>query len=473
MIHVQSLLGCLALTLVLQGGEPAAPRPLLARMAEEALTRGQAHSMLTELCTRAPKRLSGSPGAAAAVAWAEARMRTIGFDEVRLEPCKVPRWERGSIERLTLTSSGAAVGERLSICALGGSPATPKGGIEAEVIEVQGLEQLAALGEAARGKAVFFNRPMDPTLADPFAAYGGAVDQRSRGAVAAAQAGAVFAIVRSMTLSLDDHPHTGSMRSAPEPCVPAAAISTLGAARLSDLLAREKSVRVRLELDCRFLPDVESFNVVGELRGASLPDEFVTVGGHLDAWDLAEGAHDNGAGCVQALEVARIWRALELRPRRSLRVVLWMNEENGSRGSLAFRDARAKTIDKQVFALETDRGGFAPRAFVANSTGASLDRLRELVAPLAAFGVRGVDHSTGVGADVAALAQLGVPCAGFVPEGSRYFDVHHSALDTLDSVHPRELELGALCLAWLCHAVADQEHNLERIPTAASGVKPH
>ncbi|MEO6709293.1 MAG: M20/M25/M40 family metallo-hydrolase [Planctomycetota bacterium] len=431
-------------------------------LAREALGNPGAPGMLAKLCATAPKRLSGSADAARAVEWGRQTMVSIGLENVKLEPCMVPHWERGTVERLTLVGSGKTETENLRICALGGSPPTATGGVEAEVVMVRSLEELTALGEKARGKAVFFNRPMDPSLPNPFSAYGGAVDQRGGAGTAAFQTGAVCAIVRSMTLALDDNPHTGSMRFVKDATAPSAAISTKGAERLASLLQAGGSVRIKLELDCRWLADEPSANVVGEIVGREKPDEVVVVGGHLDAWDLAQGAHDDGAGVVQALEVARLVKALGWQPRRTLRVVLWMNEENGWRGAAAYRDAHKDAMGKHVFALESDRGGFAPRAFESDSNGASLAKLVALCEPLKPYGIESVSHAAEVGVDVSALQQLGVPCAGFVPDAARYFDFHHSGLDTFANVHPRELELGALCMAALCFGVAEMETSLER-----------
>lgn len=468
-MHAQALrlafLGLFALSpLALLQDTKKAPPTQLDLLAKEALEHPGAHAMLTKLCSVAPKRLSGSKGAADAVQWARETMNSIGLENVRAEPCMVPHWERGKVERLTLLHPEGDPKFPLSVCALGGSPPTPAGGIEAEVLMVKSLEELAKQGDKARGKAIFFDRPMDPTLGDPFAAYGGAVDQRGGGSVAAFKAGAACAIVRSMTMALDDHPHTGWMRYEKDACVPTVAISTVGARALESLLELDVPVRVKLELDCHWLADEPSFNVVGEITGRELPKEIVVVGGHLDAWDLAEGAHDDGAGCVQALEVARLVRALKIQPRRSLRVVLWMNEENGGRGAAAYRDAHREEMNSHVFALESDRGGFAPRAFESCCTGASLDVLARIGEKLSAFGIESVRYSGHAGADVSPLQELGVPCAGFVPDAARYFDVHHSALDTIASVHPRELELGALCMAAMCLSVADLDKPLERIP---------
>ncbi|HUR29401.1 MAG TPA: M20/M25/M40 family metallo-hydrolase [Planctomycetota bacterium] len=447
---------------------PAPRQGDVAELARVALSTPGAPEMLAQLCASAPKRLSGSADAARAVEWGRQTMLAMGLENVRLEPCTVPHWERGAIERLVV--QGKPSGESLRICALGGSPPTAKGGVEAEVVMVKSFDELTALGERARGKAIFFNRPMDPTLPGPFSAYGGAVDQRGGCGTAAFKAGAVCAIVRSMTTALDDFPHTGSMRYEKDATVPSVAVSTVGAERLATLV-KAGSVRISLELACQWLPDEPSANVVGEIVGHEKPTEVVVVGGHLDAWDLAQGAHDDGAGCVQALEVARLVKTLGWKPRRTLRVVLWMNEENGWRGAAAYRDAHQDELAQHVFALESDRGGFAPRGFEFDSTGEALETLRKMCLPLQPYGIESVSHSAQVGVDISALQPAGVPCGDFVPDASRYFDFHHSGRDTFENVHPRELELGALCMAAVCFGVADMEGTLARsaVPARPAG----
>jgi hypothetical protein len=428
---------------------PADPRAaVVARIFDAALCDQGAHALLTELCAIAPRRLSGSEDAARAVAWAEAAMRAAGLDDVHLEPVRVPHWERGPVETLHLVGGAA---EPLAICALGGSVATPAGGLEAEVFRVTSFEELRSRADEARGRFVFFDRPMDPTLADPFAAYGGAVDQRGGGANEAARVGAVGALVRSMTMALDDHPHTGAMRKYDSDVrVPAVALSTLAADRLAARLAASARqgtpVRVRLELACRTLPDADSFNVVGEVRGRERPDEIVLLGGHLDAWDLGQGAHDDGAGCAHVLEAARLLVRLDLRPRRTVRVCLFMNEENGLRGGLGYRDAHRAELPRHILALESDRGGFTPRGFATSAPPELFARLAEGTRLLEPYGVEPLRVGEG-GADIGPLREEGVPVGEFLPDAARYFDFHHAATDTIDAVHPRELELGAASIA--------------------------
>jgi carboxypeptidase Q len=429
----------------------------------ESLVRGQAFAKLQTLCSEYPRRLSGSVDAQNAVQWAKRQMEADGLENVRLEPCKVPVWVRGDIALLAIAEPAALAPTKLSICALGGSvPTSDAAPIEAGVVEVTSFEELTALGDAARGKIVFFDRPMDPAELDPFKAYGGAANQRSRGAIEAAKAGAVAAIVRSLSLRIDDHPHTGAMRYEDGvPKIPAAAISTAGAERLSALLAKNPGMRLTLKLDCRSLPDADSFNVLAEVRGREKPDEIVLIGGHLDGWDLGQGAHDDGAGVAQVMEALRLVKSLGLRPRRTLRLCLFMNEENGLRGGHAYLAAHKDELQKHVMALETDRGGFAPQAFGTDANPAAFEMLRGYTRFFAGTGGDRLVAGSG-GADIGELANSGVPLLEYIPDPSRYFDLHHSSRDVLTEVHPRELELGAALIAALAWCVADDATLLPR-----------
>ena len=440
----------------------SAYRKATTRIVKESLARGRAYENLRDLCREAPGRLSGSPSAAAAVAWAKQRMIDDGLENVRLEPVMVPQWRRGKVARLKVVSPASGIGTYLPICALGGSIGTPEMGLRAEIIEVKSFGALRNLGEQPKGKIVFFNQPMDPTLLQTFQAYGGAVRQRSSGAIEASKKGAVGVVIRSVASNLDDAPHTGAMRYADGvERIPAAAVSTLGANRLSDLLAKEGKVVVELEMDCSWHEDVPSFNVIGEIVGREKPEEIIVVGGHLDSWDLGEGAHDDGAGCVQSMEVPRLLKVLDLRPRRTIRCVLFMNEENGLRGGRAYYATHLKEMDKHVMALESDRGGFTPRGFTSNGRRGTMKALRAAAELLKNVGADRV-YAGGGGADISPMAQSGVPLVGFLPDCHRYFDVHHSVNDNFASVNERELELGAACMAVLCYVIADHEQPLPR-----------
>ncbi len=461
-----------ALALVLAGlswapsgendGRFDAYRERLEQLSASGLSEGRAWPLLAELVKVAPHRLSGSDGAARAVEWARATMEELGFDAVRLEPCRVPHWERGEPEELVFVEPKELAGQRLPVLALGGSVGTAVEGVEGELVVVESFRELAELGDGAKEKLVLFNQPMQDALSDPFAAYGGAVFQRSQGGVQASKAGAVGALVRSMTQARDDFPHTGAMsyEDGVEP-VPAAAVSTLAADRLAALASAGEPVRLRLKMSCRTLEDADSANVVGELRGSELPEELVLIGAHLDAWDVGQGAHDDGSGCAQVLEAVRLLRANGIAPRRTIRVVLFMNEENGLAGARAYRAAHLEELDHHVLALEADRGGFTPRGFATNAAGELRSILGEVAALLAPLGAGTVQGGHG-GADISPLAQDGVPLVGYVPDAQRYFDYHHSARDRIEAVHPRELELGAIAIASLAYLIADFPDALPR-----------
>ena len=385
-------------------------------------------------------------------------MKDHGFDEVRVESLMVPHWVRGNVEEAVIIVGSGADPDTipLSICSLGGSIATPEEGVTAEALEVGSFEELRALGTRAQGKIIFFNRPMDPTVLNPFTAYEGAVDQRGSGASEAAKVGGVGALIRSVTTQLDDVPHTGSMRySEGVPKIPAAAVSTLGADLLSGLLRNGERVQVRLTLACEALPDVRSGNVLGQITGSRHPDEIILVGAHLDSWDKGTGAHDDGAGCVQAIEVLRLIRTLELKPSRTIRAVLFMNEENGNRGGPAYAVAPGRAGERHVAAVESDRGGFAPRGFSLEADSVLIERVRRWQPLFEELGAGCLGPGYG-GVDISPLVEKGVPGFGLLVEDHRYFDYHHSDHDTIDKVHRRELEMGAILQALLCYLISEE-----------------
>jgi Zn-dependent M28 family amino/carboxypeptidase len=383
-------------------------------------------------------------------------MEERGFDRVAVESLMVPHWVRGPVEKAVVLRSRARSSRSLSVCALGGSIATPPGGISGEVIEVKSFDELRSLGEQAKGKIIFFNRPMDPTKVNTFDAYGGAVEQRSRGAIEAAKVGAVAALIRSMTLALDDVPHTGAMGyEQGVPKIPAAAVSTLDANLLSDILAREKGGNVRLTLTCETLPDAPSGNVLGQITGSERPDEIILVGGHLDSWDKGTGAHDDGAGCAQAIEVLNLLKELNIRPKRTIRAVMFMNEENGSRGGKAYAEHHSRVGEKHIAAIESDRGGFTPKGFTVQSDSSLFEKLARWEPLFEDLG--GCRFSRGHGGvDITPTVEKGVPGFGLLVENQRYFDYHHSDNDTIGAVNPRELELGALYEALLCYLISEE-----------------
>lgn len=413
---------------------------------DHTLTRSNAYDWLYDLCKGIGARLSGSPQAAAAVNYTRQIMDTLQLDSVWLQPCEVPHWERGDQEIVRIVNSSQIGSLPLNGVALGNSIGTPKGGITAEVVEVKSLDEVDALGEAGvAGKIVFFNRPLDPTQINTFQAYGGAVDQRGSGASRAARFGAVGVLVRSMTTSLDDVPHTGSLRYDPNyPAIPALALTTKDADVLSGLLEKE-AVRVYMYSDSRMLSNKTSYNVIGEIKGSEFPDEIILVGGHLDSWDLGEGAHDDGTGCVQSMSVLQTLRQLGYRPKRTIRCVLFMNEENGLVGGRTYWQASNDKKEYHMAAIESDRGGFTPRGFTAEARDDVFKKkFRKATRWLPLLEPYGLTLSPGgSGADIGGLKSQGGLLFGLYPDSQRYFDYHHTDADRFETVNKREMELGA------------------------------
>ncbi len=426
---------------------------------DEVLLRGQCYPMLDYLCNQIGGRLSGSPEAEKAVQYMYGRMQKYGFDTVYLQPVMVPKWVRGKKETAKIVK--AATEFEVNICALGGSVATPESGLTAEVIEVRSIKELKLLGEAkVKGKIIFFNRPMDPTLIQTGAAYGGAGDQRVNGPAEAAKLGAVGVVVRSLTLANDEHPHTGMTRYLDDVTkIPACAISTKDADLLNKVLSLKSAAPVKFffKMNCASYPDVLSYNVVGEIRGTQLPNEVIIAGGHLDSWDNGQGAHDDGAGCVQSVEALRLIKTLGLRPKRTLRVVLFMNEENGLRGGLKYAESAGEEQQsgiKHIAAIESDAGGFTPRAFGVDDSASAvyLKRWENIFQP---YGIEQIRRGGG-GADIGPLKKYGTILIGYIPDSQRYFDYHHTSIDTFDKVNKRELELGAAAIASLLWLMSEE-----------------
>ncbi len=416
----------------------------------EALSNGKSYEWLRYMTKQVGPRLSGSTGAQKAVDWTKQVMEQQGFDRVFLQDVMVPHWVRGAKEQAFIHNGKQKV--TVPILALGGSVATDAKGVEAGVVEVKSFPELRALGaDKVKGKIVFFNRPMDPTKISTFEAYGGAVDQRANGATEAAKLGAVGAIVRSMTNVHDDNPHTGGMRyGTGVALIPTAAISTNGADLLSKSLTENPGLTFYFKQNCESLPDAKSYNVVGEIKGSEKPDEIIVVGGHLDSWDIAEGAHDDGTGCVQSIEVLRIMKSLGIKPKRTIRAVMFMNEENGLRGGIQYADLAKKNNEKHIAAVESDAGGFTPRGFGVVGKPENVAKVMTWKQLLAPYGLTDITAGGG-GADIGPLAQSGTVLFGFRPDSQRYFDYNHTAVDKFEAVSQRELELGAASMAALVY----------------------
>jgi hypothetical protein len=430
------------------------------KLLEAGLRDCESYSMLKELCEKAPLRLSGSAGADTAVQLTMRMMKEHGFDKVHLEKVMVPRWVRGEEECWIIPAPSSTTQimklQRLEVCALGGSIATPEEGIQVEVVEVKNFDEVRKLGKSARGKIIFYNRAFDPSKVNTFEAYGGAVDQRSRGAIEAAKVGALAVLVRSMTGRLDDKPHTGMMNYADTvKKIPAAAISTIHANQLSELLKKQKKVKVHLKLTPQTFPDVESANVVGEITGSEKPNEIIVAGGHLDAWDKGQGAHDDGGGCMQAIEVVNLLKKMGVKPKRTIRAVMFMNEENGVRGGKAYPVAAERNGEKHIAALESDAGSHTPRGFNVKGDSILLQKVLRWK-PLFEMLDAGKINIGYAGVDIDPLVATGVPGFGLVPDSHRYFDYHHSDNDTFDKVHPREIEMGAIVEALLSWLISEE-----------------
>jgi hypothetical protein len=420
---------------------------------DTALTSGKAHDWLRFLSLQIGGRLSGSVEAEQAVEYTQSELEALGLDRVYLQPVMVPKWVRGAPEFAYIETT-PGVTTTVPIIALGGSIATSSMGLKAGVVEVKSLDELEQLGRTKiEGKIVFYNRPMEPTLINTFAAYGGCVDQRYSGAEAAAKFGAVGVIVRSMNLRLDDFPHTGAMSYGDLPLdqrIPAAAISTKGADLLSATLSLNKQTQFYFKQNSRNFPDVKSYNVIGEIKGSLYPDEIMIVGGHLDSWDLGDGSHDDGAGVVQSMDVLSLLKQVGYRPKRTIRVVLFMNEENGLRGGNEYARVALAEGEKHVFALESDSGGFTPRGFSFDTDKETFEQIKSWSTYFYPY-LSDRFELGGSGADIGPLKPQGLILAGLKPDSQRYFDHHHSDNDRFEHVNKRELELGAAAMTALIY----------------------
>ncbi|MCA0380584.1 MAG: M20/M25/M40 family metallo-hydrolase [Bacteroidetes bacterium] len=424
----------------------------LKQLSDEIMLHSTAYENLRYLCKQVGPRLSGSPQAQKSVEATARMLKEAGADTVYLQPCMVPHWERGAKEQGVVTYGGKQ--KALNVCALGMSIGTPTAGIKAGVIEVRNFEELEKLPDATvKGKIVFFNYPMRPELIQ--GGYGDAVRYRSNGPVAAAKKGAVAVMIRSVTHSLDNYPHTGTTRyDDAVKKIPAFACSTMDAEWLSKQLKLRMPVQLFLKSNCKQGPDVLSYNVVGEIRGSEKPEEIITAGGHLDSWDLGEGAHDDGAGCVQSIEVIRAIKALGLKPKRTIRAVMFMNEENGLRGGNAYAEFAKKLNENHIFAVESDAGGFGVQTLGISGQPHQYAKIKSWEKLFKPFGIYELSEGGG-GADIGPLKPLGTVLSGVNPGTQRYFDHHHAANDVFEAVHKRELELGAFSMVAICWLVSE------------------
>lgn len=420
------------------------------RIIGAALTSDKAYERLAYLTDQIGNRLSGSKSLERAITWAISEMKGDGLDNVRGEKVMVPHWMRGE-ESLEMTSP---LPQKLTVLGLGNSIGTPVAGIAADAVVVRNFDELDALGEQVRGKIVVYNVP--------FTTYGPTVRYRGAGASRAARWGAVAALVRSVTPASLQTPHTGSMAyDEKQPKIPVAAITIEGAEMLQRLQDRGVTPTLRLKMDAKFLPDAESANVIAEIKGTEKPDEIVVISGHFDSWDVGQGAHDDGGGCIVAWEAVRLLKELGLRPRRTIRVVLYTNEENGLRGGNAYRDAHRGELAKHVLAIESDSGTYRPEGLglAAEAPPQARANLREIGKLLASIRAHAI-AADGGGADIGPIMREGVIGASLDVDGTHYFDIHHTPADTLDKISREDLALCVATMAVYAYVVADMPGTL-------------
>lgn len=428
---------------------------MIRRIADEILVNGRAYENLRVLTKQVGQRLTASPGWYKAEAWGVQTLKEAGAENVYLQQCMVPHWVRGGRDEARFFQGNNKLGQTLDVLALGNTTGTGLKGLTAPVILINSFDELEKRKDEVKGKIVFYNYKFNPRFVRTFQAYGDANRYRGQGPTRAARYGAVGAIVRSMTHAADNHPHTGGTNYNDSfPKIPALAVGIQDADKLAEAITKSNNnVRLYMRSNAKMLPDTIGHNVIGEIRGSEFPEEIITVGGHLDSWDPAEGAHDDGAGCVHSIEVLRALKAIGYKPKRTIRVVLFANEENGLRGGNKYAEEAKAKNEKHIFALESDAGGFTPRGFGFTMSKERLQKVRQWLPLLMPYGTTELNEGGG-GADIGPLNRnLGTPVAGFVPDSQRYFDIHHARSDVFEAVNKRELELGAVNMAALIYLI--------------------
>jgi carboxypeptidase Q len=421
------------------------------RIADEILVNGKAYDDLRVLTKQIGGRLAGSPQMVKAEQWGLKVFQSLSPDKAWLQECMVPHWVRGGKDEAT--ASYGKQKRSLDVLALGNSQGSGKSGVTANVVEVKNFQELEAKKDQVKGKIVFYNYPFNQTFIKTFEAYGDAVGYRGAGPSQAAKYGAVGAIVRSMSESTDNNPHTGSLRyDSSYKLIPAVAVGLKDADWLNDQL-KNGTVSVTLKTYGHFLPDTIGHNVIAEIKGSQFPNEYITIGGHLDSWDPAEGAHDDGTGVVQTIEVLRVFKTLGYQPKRSIRFVLFANEENGTRGGQKYAQEATTNGEKHIFALESDEGGFTPRGFNITGSESQYQQLKNWQSLLCPYGACETERGGG-GSDIGYLNRnQKTAVAGYMPDSQRYFDLHHARNDVFEAVNRRELELGAVNIAALIYLI--------------------
>ena len=427
----------------------------ISKIYDYTLNNAKSYEWLDFLCNQIGGRLPGTLNAERAVQWGKNELNKLGLDRVYLQKVMVPKWVRGSFEYASIiTAPGMSI--NVPVCALGGSIPTPSYGLRAQVVEVKSFDELESLGkEKIKGKFVFFNKAMPKNFIDTFSAYKNTVDIRHQGARKAAKLGAVGVIVRSINLRLDDYPHTGNMSYGDIPNnmrVPAAAISTNGAQLLSSMLSLNDDLYFYLKQDCKNYPEVLSHNIIGEIKGSKFPKDIIVIGGHLDSWDLGDGAHDDGAGIVQSMEVLNIFKQLNYSPKRTIRVVLFTGQKNGLRGGKKYAKIAKQNNEKHLFVLESDVGGFSPRGFsfeADNYQFKNINNWQNYFKPYQTDSFSLIKKES----TISPLRGKNTVLSYLKTDSQRYFDYHNAATDVFQAVNKRELELGAASIASLIYLV--------------------
>jgi hypothetical protein len=424
------------------------------KMSDEIMSNGKAYDLLRQLTKQIGGRLAGSPQQQNAAIWGQRNMAAFAPDKVYMQPCKTPNWQRGGKDFASVVSvNGKVMNRPLAALALGNSLGS-NGLVEAELLAVADFDELEKRKDEVKGKIVYYHSMFDPNLIQTFGAYGKMGVYRSTGASRAAKYGAVGVMLHSLSTAPDNAPHTGGMKYDEDyPKIPAVALGPNDAKELY-ANAKKGTIRVQMQTYGYFLPDADENNVVAEIKGSAFPNEIITIGGHLDSWDVNEGAHDDGAGIVQTMEILRTMKALNYQPKRTIRFVLFANEENGMRGGNKYAELAKQNNEQHVFALESDAGGFTPRAIGISATSPEqFKKMQQWASLLKPYGTE--ITAGGGGADIGPLKNVNasIVLAGLVPDSQRYFDLHHAKTDVFENVNKRELLLGAVNMAAIVYLV--------------------
>ncbi len=423
------------------------------KMVDEVMTNGKAYDLLRELTKKIGGRLAGSPQQQNAAVWGKKNMDAMHPDKVYLQPCKTPNWQRGGKDFAAIVAiNGNPTIQKLEVLALGNSLGS-NGLVEAEVLAVANFDELEKRKDEVKGKIVYYNSEFDPTTIQTFKAYGASNAYRSAGASRAAKYGAVGVMIHSLSTAPDNAPHTGGMRyDEAYPKIPAVALGPNDAKALY-AQAKKGTLRAQMQTYGFFLPDADENNVVAELKGTEHPEQIITIGGHLDSWDVNEGAHDDGAGVVQTMEVLRTMKALNYQPKHTIRFVLFANEENGGKGGAKYAELAKQNNEKHILALESDEGGFTPRSIAVTCTPAQFARFQTWTPLLKPYGTEVT--TGGGGADIGPLTgyDKNIILSSMIPDSQRYFDLHHAKTDVFENVNKRELLLGAANIAAFIYLV--------------------